>query len=99
MTGQVQQDTLYTISPIVTNPVRDDPTLAIPVVLYLDGVAVVDAVWQFGATDRNGNPIVPSIGYATGSTLPTRVRMTADLPRVVSIGIDLTRTSIMRVVG
>ena len=98
VSAQVQPNTDYIITPIVTNAVRDDATLAIPVKLVLDGVVVRDEVWHFGQTDRNGNPVVPSLDYGTGGVPPTLVAGSMDLPRQVSIGLDVSLGSIVRAV-
>lgn len=96
ITGQAVLNTMYTLTPIVLNPVRDDATLAIPVTLELsyDGgtnwKVVRDETLHFGARNRTG-PTLPTISYGYAEPpVPTHARGTMDLPRVVSIGWDLT---------
>lgn len=94
----VQPNTLYIGKAILSPADRDDPTLALgQVTMYIDG----SPVWgpttlPCGAKDRNGNPVVPSFAWGSSGAGKTTVRVTFTPSRVVSIGLDVSTSSLVR---
>lgn len=59
-------------------------------------VTIVSKVWQCGARDRAGNFITPTFRYEQRDSngnpvnIPLRVRALLDIPRMLSIGLDVS---------
>lgn len=82
--------TEYRLTAIMQAADIADPTLTIGFEMYLDGLLVRQGDWTCGTRDRHGNMMAPYFTYSMGGTPATTVRVTANLPRQVSFGLDVS---------
>ena len=89
--GQPTTSTRYILQCLMNPQDVSDPTLTIgQLTMYLDGQVVFGPQdSQCGAPDRNGNFRAPWTDHSDGQ-VHTTVRVTANLPRRINFGMDVS---------
>jgi hypothetical protein len=94
----VQPDTRYILTALMAAADIVDPTLAIPFEIWFDGVRIYFITWHGNIPDRDGIVRAPSYGCSPGGDVPvpTTIRLTANQPKRMSLGLDLTSGPVTR---